>query len=130
MTLGMYAWSRAYFQESSQSWYFLAFAALAVGAMVKTLHAFAMPALVVGVFLWIRRDSQPFREPWFWAGVVLLGVLLGGYYGILGQQFWRHFFFEENLQRLVAQVGDEKRSAFEAYWGEATHPVVRIRHLV
>jgi len=118
MTLGMYAWARAYFQKSSQSWYLVAFAALAVGAMVKTLHAFAMPALVVSVFLWIRRDSQPFREPWFWAGFVFFGVLLGGYYGLLGQQFWQHFFFEENLQRLVAQVGDEKRSAFEAYWGK------------
>ncbi|MDH5564396.1 MAG: glycosyltransferase family 39 protein [Nitrospirota bacterium] len=118
MTFGMYAWARAYFQESSPKWYAIGCVALALGSMVKTLHALAMPVLVIGGFLWIKRDSRVLREPWLWVGIGLFGAILGGYYVLLGQAFWQHFFFEENLQRLVAQVGDKEASAFEAYWGK------------
>lgn len=118
MTLGMYAWARAYFQESSQWWYLVGFASLALGSMVKTLHALALPILVMGVFLWMRRDRRVFREPYFVAGVVLSGLLLGGYYLLLGQEFRQHFFFEENLKRMITVSGDQQHSAWEAYWGK------------
>lgn len=117
MTFGMYAWARAYFQESSSPWYAVGCVALALGAMVKTLHAIAMPALVFGVFLWMRRDGRVIREPWLWIGIIFSVFLLAGYYVFLGEEFWNHFFFKENLHRLVAQVGDKQTSAFEAYWG-------------
>jgi len=117
MTFGMYAWARAYFLESSSPWYAVGCVALALGAMVKTLHAIAMPALVFGAFLWVRRDSRVLRDRWLWIGMGLLVLLLGGYYLFLGEAFWHHFFFKENLQRLVAQVGDKQTSALEAYWG-------------
>ncbi|MDT3776248.1 glycosyltransferase family 39 protein [Nitrospira sp. MA-1] len=118
MTVGMYAWARAYFQESSQGWYVVGFVALALGSMVKTLHALALPILVVGIFLWLRRDRRVFREPYFWVGVVLSGLLLGVYYLLLGQEFRQHFFFEENLKRMITVSGDQKHSAWEAYWGK------------
>ncbi|GJL70321.1 MAG: hypothetical protein NPIRA06_29560 [Nitrospirales bacterium] len=118
MTLGMYAWARAYFQESSQGWYVVGFVAFALGSMVKTLHALALPILVMGIFLWLRHDRRVFREPYFWVGVVLSGLLLGVYYLLLGQEFRQHFFFEENLKRMIAVSGDQKLSAWEAYWGK------------
>jgi 4-amino-4-deoxy-L-arabinose transferase-like glycosyltransferase len=122
MTLGMYAWARAYFQEASQGWYAVGFVALALGSMVKTLHALALPALVMGMFLWMRHDRRVFREPWFWVGVVGSGLLLGGYYLLLGQEFRQHFFFEENLKRMITVAGDRQHSAWEAYWGK--RPIV------
>ena len=118
MTLGMYAWARAYFQESSQWWYVIGFAAFALGSMVKTLHALALPSLVMGIFLWMRHDRRIFRESYFWIGVVTSGLLLGGYYLFLGQEFRQHFFFEENLKRMVTVAGDQQHSAWEAYWGK------------
>ena len=118
MTLGMYAWARAYFQESSQGWYLVGFVALALGTMVKTFHAWALPILVMGIFLWWRHDRRVYREPYFWVGIVLSGLLLGGYYLLLGQEFRQHFFFEENLKRMIAVSGDQKHSAWEAYWGK------------
>jgi len=118
MTLGLYGWVRAYSLDRSQYWYVVAFGVLAVGAMFKTLHAFAMPALVFGVFLLMRRDGRVFRERLFWIGFGIFGLLLGGYYVFLGQEFWQHFFFEENLKRLVSVAGDQQSSAWDAYWGK------------
>jgi len=118
MTLGMYAWARAYFQESSQWWYIVGFVALALGSMVKTLHALALPALVMGIFLWMRHDRRVFREPYFWMGAVGGGLLLCGYFLLLGPEFRQHFFFEENLKRMITVAGDQQHSAWEAYWGK------------
>ena len=118
MTLGLYGWARAYFLGSSQHWYVVGFAALAVGAMVKTLHAFALPAVTFAIFLWMRRDGRIFREWWFRIGFGVFGLMLSVYYVFLGQEFWQHFFFEENLNRLVTVAGDTKNSAWEAYWGK------------
>ena len=122
MTFGMYAWARAYFQESSQGWYVIGVVAFALGSMVKTLHALALPALVMGIFLWMRHDRRVFRESYFWIGVVTGGLLLGGYYLFLGQEFRQHFFLEENLKRMVTVAGDQRHSAWEAYWGK--RPIV------
>ncbi|MDR4482336.1 MAG: glycosyltransferase family 39 protein [Nitrospirales bacterium] len=118
MTLGMYAWARAYFQESSEWWYLVAFVALALGSMVKTLHAFALPILVMGIFLWMRGDRKVFRKPYFWIGVILSGLMLGSYYLLLGSEFSQHYFYEENLKRMITVSGDQKHSAWEAYWGK------------
>ena len=43
MTLGMYGMARAYLQEGEEKWLVVGFMALAIGTMVKTLHALAMP---------------------------------------------------------------------------------------
>ena len=118
MTVGLYGLARAYFQEQASGWYVVGFVALALGAMVKTLHALALPAMVLGLFLYVRRDTRPFRTQEFWVGVVMAGMLLAAYFSLLGQDFWDHFFLKENLNRLVAQVGDEEHSALEAYWGK------------
>ena len=118
MTLGMYGLARAYFLERASWWYAIGFVSLALGAMVKTLHALALPLLVFGLVLYLRRDARPFRTRGFWVGVVTAGFLLTGYFTLLGLDFWEHFFLKENLQRLVSQVGDEEHSAFEAYWGK------------
>ena len=118
MTLGMYAWARAYFQESSQGWYVVGFVALALGSMVKTLHGLALPALVMGIFLWMRHDGRVFRESRFWVGVIGSALLLGGYYLFLGQEFRQHFFLNEHLNRMVTVAGDQQHAAWEAYWGK------------
>jgi 4-amino-4-deoxy-L-arabinose transferase-like glycosyltransferase len=122
MTLGMYAWARAYFQESSQGWYVVGFVVLALGSMVKSLHALALPTLVMGIFLWMRQDRRIFRESYVWAGVMVCVMLIGGYYLFLGQEFRQHFFLNEHFNRMISVAGDQRHSAWEAYWGK--RPIV------
>ncbi len=117
MTFGMYAWARAFFQESQSPWYAVGFLAFALGAMVKNLHAVALPSLVFGLFLWVLGEYRVYREKWFWIGVGLCVGLVGGYFIFLGPAFWQHYFWEENIQRMVSQAGDKQSTAWQAYWG-------------
>lgn len=117
MTLGLLGFAWAYFQKGSEWWYVLGFVALAFGAMVKNLHAFAMPVLLYLVLLWVFRDGKPLKSLPFWIGFFVCLVLLGSYYAFLGQTFWQHFFFQENLKRITMVAGDIKGSALEGYFG-------------
>ena len=117
MTLGLCGFARAYFQKDGQWWYVVAFVALAFGAMVKNLHAFAMPVVLFLGFLWIFRDNKPLKSLSFWSGLTVFMILVGSYYAFLGQEFWQHFFFQENLRRMTMVGGDIKGSAFQAYVG-------------
>ncbi len=118
MTLGMYGWARAYFRESSEGWLVVGCIALALGTMVKTLHAFAMPCVIVGLFFWMRKDWRMLSSKGFWVGIGVFALMVAGYYAILGKEFWQHFLFEENLHRLVAVTGDQKKSAWDAFVGK------------
>lgn len=117
MTLGLWGFAQAYFQKGTRWWYVMGFMALACGAMVKNLHAFAMPGLLFLGLLWIFRDGKPLKTLPFWTGCVLFGALLGSYYAFLGEEFWQHYFFQENLTRITKEAGDIQRSALEAYFG-------------
>ena len=117
MTLGLLGFARAYFSPGAQWYYLLGFVALAVGAMVKNFHAFAMPLLLFLVLLWVFRDPKPLKAVPFWTGAVVFVALLGGFYAFLGPEYWRHFLFQENLIRMTKLAGDTQGSALEAYFG-------------
>ena len=117
MTLGLFGFAGAYFQKGSDWWYVVGFVALAFGAMVKNFHAFAMPALLFLVLLWVFRDGKPLKSFPFWIGFVVFLVFLGSYYAFLGQTFLEHYFFHENLKRMTMVGGDIKGSALDAYFG-------------
>ncbi|MDR4488619.1 MAG: glycosyltransferase family 39 protein [Nitrospirales bacterium] len=108
---------QAYF-EASAEWYVVAFVAFSCGTMVKSFHGLALPLVIFGLFLIMQRETRPLRSRWFWCGVITCGLLLTGYFFLMSQEFRDHFIYKENLWRLVAQVGDEKHSALEAYWGK------------
>ncbi len=122
MTLGVLGIIRAYFQEGTPWWYVVGFGALAIGAMVKNLHAFAMPTLLFLAVLLVQRDKTPFKTFHFWAGVMVFIGLLATYYSYLGQEFIQHYVLKENLQRMTKLAGDTQGSAIEAYFGK--RPIV------
>lgn len=118
MTLGLFAWAKAYFEDDSGRWYVVGFVALSFGTMMKSFHALALPALMFGLFLLAQRDAGPLRRREFWYGFMVSTLLLTGYFMLLSQEFRDHFLIKETFWRLTAQVGDQQRSAFEAFWGK------------
>ncbi|MDR4496242.1 MAG: glycosyltransferase family 39 protein, partial [Nitrospirales bacterium] len=87
MTLGLYSWVKAYFEQNSRWWYVVGFVALSFGTMAKSFHGVALPALVFGLFLWTQRDAGPLRSREFWYGVMACAILLTGYFLLLSQEF-------------------------------------------
>ena len=122
MTLGTLGFVRAYFMEEQSWWYVIGFIALAFGAMVKNLHAFALPVALFVALLIIRRDGTPFKTRYFWLGIATFVLLVGGYYVYLGQEFIQHYVLKENLQRMTKLAGDTQGSALDAYFGK--RPIV------
>ncbi|MGB0909050.1 MAG: ArnT family glycosyltransferase [Nitrospirales bacterium] len=122
MTLGILGFVRAYFQEGTPWWYVVGFVALALGAMVKNLHALVMPVLLFLALLWLCRDSRPIKTAPFWLGLLVFMGLIGSYYAYLGQEFIQHYVLKENLQRMTKLAGDTQGSALEAYFGK--RPIV------
>ena len=122
MTFGIFGLIRAYFRKGTQWWYVMGFAALAIGSMVKNLHAFALPMLLFLALLWVCRDTAPFKRHHFWLGLCTFVGLLGLYYAYLGQEFVQHYVLKENLQRMTKLAGDTQGTAFDAYFGK--RPIV------
>ncbi|MFQ5988782.1 MAG: ArnT family glycosyltransferase [Candidatus Methylomirabilales bacterium] len=97
-TLTLFAWSRAFLQPTKGWWQVLAFLGMALGTMIKAIHAFVLPAIVVLMFLIAERDLRPIRARPFWVGLFLFCALLFPYYWILGSEFHQQFFVEQNLK--------------------------------
>ena len=112
MTLALFAWVRAYMQSATAFWYVVAFLAMAFGTMVKSIHAFVMPLVLMIAYACLRRDFRAFKAPWFWIGLVLYGTLTGWYASLIGNQFGWQF----NLQDLLGRAFD-----FSASSGGGSH---------
>jgi 4-amino-4-deoxy-L-arabinose transferase-like glycosyltransferase len=54
----------------SSRWYLLAFVSMALGAMLKEMHGFFLPLLVMATYAVIQRDARMLMDRWFWAGLV------------------------------------------------------------
>lgn len=91
ITLALLAWAQVCLRGRSPRWYLLSFLAMALGSMVKELHGFALPALVMVAYAAVRRDGRMFREPFFWGGALASVALMGGYFWLLGAGFNQHF---------------------------------------
>ena len=102
MTLALFAWVRAHMQSATSFWYVIAFLAMAFGTMVKSIHAFAMPFVLMMAYSCLQRDFRAFKAPWFWIGLCLYGALTGWYASLIGSQFSWQF----NLQDLLGRAFD------------------------
>jgi 4-amino-4-deoxy-L-arabinose transferase-like glycosyltransferase len=101
ITLALLAWAQASLRGRSPAWYLLSFFAMALGAMVKELHGFALPALVMVTYAAVRRDGRMFREPFFWGGLLASVALMGGYFWLIGSAFSQHFHPGEIVKSVV-----------------------------
>lgn len=80
----------------------LAFAAIAVGTMLKGLVGLLLPGSAALAYVVMTRRSKVMRElPVLGAGLASCALITGSYYWTLGEPFNRHFFVVENLTRIL-----------------------------
>ena len=99
VTLAVYAWARSALLKGSSWWYLLSFLAMALGSMIKGLHAFALPFLLILVYSAFQRDLRRFTQPLFFGGLLLFVLLIGLYASLVGGEFHVHFNVLHRLER-------------------------------
>jgi len=112
ITLALLGWVQASLRRASPWWYMVSFLAMALGAMMKELHGFALPALLIIVYAVIQRDFRMIRQSWFWIGLLTSLTLVTAYSWLLASGFQGHFQIGAGLQsvfglsNLKAHIGD------------------------
>jgi hypothetical protein len=91
VTLALFAWIHVQLLGRSSRWYLLAFISMALGAMLKEMHGFFLPLLVMALYAAIQRDTRMLKDGYFWAGLALAVALMAGYAQMLGPGYQHHF---------------------------------------
>ncbi len=111
ITLALLGWVQASLRRAGSWWYLVSFLAMALGAMLKELHGFALPALLIIAYEAVQRDSRMFRQPIFWIGLLTSLVLFTAYSWMLASGFQGHFQIGSGLQSVFSP------STLKSYFG-------------
>lgn len=98
VTLALFAWVQVQLLGRSSRWYLLAFVSMALGAMLKEMHGFFLPLLVMAVYAVIQRDARMLKDRFFWAGLVVAVAMMAGYAQMLGPGYQHHFNLGSAIQ--------------------------------
>ncbi|RMH31114.1 MAG: glycosyltransferase family 39 protein [Nitrospirae bacterium] len=110
MTLAVFAWIRAAMQAGWPGWYVVAFVAMAVGGMIKSIHAFAMPFAIMVIYAFWQRDYRALRSPVFWSGFVMYWLLTGWYASWLPEGMQWQFDIHAAIQRAFGNFSASEAS--------------------
>ena len=118
VTLALFAWVQVQLLGRSSRWYLLAFISMALGAMLKEMHGFFLPLLVMATYAVIQRDARMLKDRWFWAGLGLAIAMMAGYAQMLGPGYQHHF-------KILRAIGSVWNSGFAGSVGIARdgHPI-------
>jgi len=118
VTLALFAWVHVQLLGRSSRWYLLAFVSMALGAMLKEMHGFFLPLLVMALYAAIQRDARMLKDRYFWAGLALAVVMMAGYAQMLGPGYQHHF-------RIGKAIESTWNAGFMSHSGKAAdgHPV-------
>jgi len=91
VTLALFAWIQVQLLGRSSRWYLLAFVSMALGAMLKEMHGFFLPLLVMALYAGIQRDTRMLKDGYFWVGLAVAVAMMGTYAQMLGPGYQHHF---------------------------------------
>ncbi len=112
--VAMLAWW-AWHQTGRKLWLAGFYALLAVGALAKGPVAAALAVLIVGAYALCRRNAKIFLSSLWWPGFLLFFAIALPWYVALQikvPQFFRFFFYEQNLQRF----GTNRYQHSQPFW--------------
>jgi 4-amino-4-deoxy-L-arabinose transferase-like glycosyltransferase len=98
VTLALFAWIQVQLLGRSSWWYLLAFVSMALGAMLKEMHGFFLPLLVMAVYALVQRDARMVKDRFFWAGLVVALAMMAAYAQMLGPGYQHHFRIGSAIQ--------------------------------
>ena len=110
-SIGMLAWF-AWFQTSEKRWLCVFYVFLALATLAKGPVAPFLAALIIAVFVFLRRDWKTIRESLWTPGILLyLAVALPWFVLVqrANPQFIRVFIFEHNLARYSSDMFRHKQ---------------------
>ena len=98
VTLALLAWIQVQLLGRSSRWYLLAFVSMALGAMLKEMHGFFLPLLVMSIYALIQRDARMVKDRFFWAGLLVALAMMAGYAQMLSPGYQHHFRIGSAIQ--------------------------------
>lgn len=118
VTLALFAWIQVQLLGRSSRWYLLAFVSMALGAMLKEMHGFFLPLLIMALYAVIQRDTRMLKDGYLWAGLALAVALMAGYAQMLGPGYQHHF-------KIMSAIGSVWNSGIAGSVGVARdgHPL-------
>ena len=91
VTLALLGWVLAKRPQASSGWYAVTFLSIALAGLVKGLHGFALPLLLIIIFsIWLM-DFQALTRWGFWIGVALFVIIVQVFASMWGPSFQYHF---------------------------------------
>jgi 4-amino-4-deoxy-L-arabinose transferase-like glycosyltransferase len=91
MTAALLGWVLGNRKGSSSAWYVVTFLGIALAGMVKGLHGFALPLLLIITYSLFLRDFQALKRWGFWVGGILFVIVIKASAAMLGSSFQYHF---------------------------------------
>jgi len=120
VTLALFAWIQVHMLGRSSRWYLVAFVSMALGAMLKEMHGFFLPLLIMALYAVIQRDARMVRDRFFWAGLALAVALMAGYAQMLGPGYQHHFLLESAVKSIwnsgLSGAAGTAKDGHPIYW--------------
>ena len=120
VTLALFAWIQVQILGRSSRWYLVAFLSMALGAMLKEMHGFFLPLLIMVLYVVIQRDARMVRDRFFWIGLAGAVALLAWYAQLLSAGYQHHFLLESAVKSIwssgLSGAAGTAKDGHPIYW--------------
>ncbi len=120
VTLALFAWIQVQILGRSSRWYLLAFLSMALGAMLKEMHGFFLPLLIMALYAVIQRDARMVRDKFFWIGLAGAIALLAWYAQLLSVGYQHHFLLGSAIKSVwnsgLSGAAGTSKDGHPIYW--------------
>ncbi|MGC3973391.1 MAG: glycosyltransferase family 39 protein [Nitrospira sp.] len=120
VTLALFAWIQVQILGRSSRWYLVTFLSMALGAMLKEMHGFFLPLLIMVLYAVIQRDARMVRDKFFWIGLAGAIALLSWYAQLLSGGYQHHFLLESAIKSVwnsgLSGAAGTSKDGHPIYW--------------
>jgi len=98
-------------------WYFVAWIGMILASMVKGLHGFALPLMLIIAYSIWQKELKIFKNIWFWFGVGSYFAVMNYLYFMFDPSFQRHFDWNARLQEALNFTNNKSKIwSVKFYW--------------